>query len=81
LRELFGPALDAERIITSCGGGVAVSSDAFTLHLLGHRMVAVYDGGFAVRSRDRVSMLGRYACGRRVDRAGSSCAGLVWRGS
>ena len=45
LRELFRPILDAERVITYCGGGVAASSDAFVLHLLGHRKVTIYDGG------------------------------------
>jgi thiosulfate/3-mercaptopyruvate sulfurtransferase len=44
LRELFGPALDAESVITYCGGGVAASSDAFALRLLGQERVAVYDG-------------------------------------
>jgi thiosulfate/3-mercaptopyruvate sulfurtransferase len=46
LHALFGPILDAERIITYCGGGVAPASDAFVLHLLRHPDVAVYDGGF-----------------------------------
>ena len=45
LRELFRPMLVAQRVISYCGGGVAASSDAFILHLLGHRNVAVYDGG------------------------------------
>ncbi|MGE5183359.1 MAG: sulfurtransferase [Acidobacteriota bacterium] len=45
LRALFGPLLDAKRIITYCGGGIASSSDAFVLHLLGHRDVAVYMAG------------------------------------
>jgi thiosulfate/3-mercaptopyruvate sulfurtransferase len=53
LRELFGPILDAERIITYCGGGVAAASDAFVLHLLGHPNVAVYDGGFIEWSADK----------------------------
>ncbi|HEU5083106.1 MAG TPA: sulfurtransferase [Acidimicrobiales bacterium] len=44
LRELFGPALAAESVVTYCGGGVAASSDAFALRLLGHERVAVYDG-------------------------------------
>lgn len=45
LRELFRPMLEAQRVITYCGGGIAASSDAFILHLLGHRNVAVYAGG------------------------------------
>ncbi|MDX1503500.1 MAG: sulfurtransferase [Thermoanaerobaculia bacterium] len=53
LRELFRPMLEAERVITYCGGGVAASSDALILHLLGHRDVAVYDGGLIEWCRDR----------------------------
>jgi thiosulfate/3-mercaptopyruvate sulfurtransferase len=53
LRKLFGPILDADQIITYCGGGVAAASDAFVLHLLGHSNVAVYDGGFIEWSADK----------------------------
>ncbi|MBW7469482.1 sulfurtransferase [Marinobacter sp. M216] len=53
LRELFRPMLEAERVITYCGGGIASSSDAFILHLLGHPNVAVYDGGLIEWSADR----------------------------
>ncbi len=53
LRQLFGETLEAERVITYCGAGVAASSDAFALHLLGHPNVAVYDGGFIEWSADR----------------------------
>lgn len=45
LRKLFAGVLDAKRIITYCGAGIACSSDAFALHLLGHPDVAIYDGG------------------------------------
>ncbi|NND31219.1 MAG: sulfurtransferase, partial [Saprospiraceae bacterium] len=45
LKRLFKPMLDQDRVITYCGGGVAASSDAFILYLLGHKQVAVYDGG------------------------------------
>lgn len=45
LRERFAGVLDAKRIITYCGGGVACASDAFALHRLGHDDVAIYDGG------------------------------------
>lgn len=37
-------ALSRERVITYCGGGIAASSDAFVLTLLGAPNVAVYDG-------------------------------------
>ncbi len=45
LRQMCAPVLDAERIITYCGGGIAAASLAFVLHRLGHPNVAVYDGG------------------------------------
>lgn len=44
LRDKFTPAFEKDRVITYCGGGIAASSDAFLLHLLGHPDVAVYDG-------------------------------------
>ncbi len=53
LRELFRPMLNKERVITYCGGGIAASSDAFVLHLLGHQNVAVYDGGLLEWCKDR----------------------------
>ncbi|QSX30757.1 sulfurtransferase [Shewanella cyperi] len=53
LRKLFRPMLETERVITYCGGGIASSSDAFILHLLGHQNVAVYDGGLIEWSADR----------------------------
>ena len=46
LREKFEAvgATDAQRVITYCGAGIAASSDAFVLTLLGLEDVAVYDG-------------------------------------
>ncbi len=46
LREKFeaAGATDAKRVITYCGAGIAASSDAFVLTLLGLEDVAVYDG-------------------------------------
>jgi thiosulfate/3-mercaptopyruvate sulfurtransferase len=46
LRRKFASvgALGKERVITYCGGGIAASSDAFVLTLLGAKNVAVYDG-------------------------------------
>lgn len=52
LREVFGPALEAERVVTYCGAGVAAASDAYVLHLLGHEAVAVYDGSMVAWSAD-----------------------------
>jgi len=43
LGEKFGPALQADRIVTYCAGGIASASDALALTLLGHRNVAIYD--------------------------------------
>lgn len=53
LQALFKPVLDAKRVITYCGGGVAASSDALILHLLGHQNIAVYDGGLIEWCSDR----------------------------
>ena len=49
LRERFAAvgSTSAERVITYCGGGIAASSDAFILTLLGHERVAVYDGSLS----------------------------------
>jgi thiosulfate/3-mercaptopyruvate sulfurtransferase len=54
LREQFETvsALSRERIITYCGGGIAASSDAFVLTLLGVPNVAVYDGSLLEWSAD-----------------------------
>jgi len=54
LRSRFAEAgaLDRERVITYCGGGIAASSDAFVLTLLGAPNVAVYDGSLAEWSAD-----------------------------
>jgi thiosulfate/3-mercaptopyruvate sulfurtransferase len=49
LRERFAAsgALAAGRVITYCGAGIAASSDAFVLTLLGHEGVAVYDASLS----------------------------------
>jgi thiosulfate/3-mercaptopyruvate sulfurtransferase len=54
LRERFARAgaLDAENVITYCGAGIAASSDAFALTLLGVPNVAVYDGSLAEWTAD-----------------------------
>ncbi|MFV0308706.1 MAG: sulfurtransferase [Desertimonas sp.] len=53
LRAAFDAATgDAERVITYCGGGIAASSDAFVLHLLGHGDVAVYDNSLSEWAAD-----------------------------
>lgn len=45
-------ALDKERVITYCGGGIAASSAAFALHLIGVDNVAVYDGSLSEWAND-----------------------------
>jgi len=54
LRQRFAAsgALDAGRVITYCGGGIAASSDAFVLTLLGHEHVAVYDASLSEWAAD-----------------------------
>ena len=45
-------ALERERVISYCGGGIAATLNAFALHLLGHQNVAVYDGSLNEWTRD-----------------------------
>lgn len=54
LEDLFtqSGALGRKRVITYCGGGIAASSDAFVLTLLGHENVAVYDGSLSEWAAD-----------------------------
>jgi thiosulfate/3-mercaptopyruvate sulfurtransferase len=54
LRALFAQAgaLECSRVITYCGAGIAASSGAFALTLLGVPDVAVYDGSLAEWTAD-----------------------------
>lgn len=54
LREHFRSvsALDEERVINYCGGGIAATLNGFALRRLGHPNVAVYDGSLDEWSRD-----------------------------
>ena len=45
-------ATRAGRVITYCGGGIAASSDAFVLTMLGHDNVAVYDASLSEWAAD-----------------------------
>lgn len=51
LRALLAPA-SGRRVIAYCGGGIAATSAAFALTLLGERDVAVYDGSLNEWSAD-----------------------------
>jgi len=53
LEERFGTILEADRVVTYCGSGIAAASDALALHLLGHPKVAMYDGGLVEWNADR----------------------------
>jgi thiosulfate/3-mercaptopyruvate sulfurtransferase len=54
LRKQFdvAGATSAGRVITYCGGGIAASSDAFVLTMLGHENVAVYDASLSEWAAD-----------------------------
>jgi thiosulfate/3-mercaptopyruvate sulfurtransferase len=54
LRGIFAAAgvLGAERTVTYCGGGIAASSDALALTLLGVPNVAIYDGSLSEWAAD-----------------------------
>jgi thiosulfate/3-mercaptopyruvate sulfurtransferase len=45
-------ALNKERVITYCGGGIAASSAALALHLIGVDNIALYDGSLSEWSND-----------------------------
>jgi thiosulfate/3-mercaptopyruvate sulfurtransferase len=54
LRERFADAgvIDADRIVTYCGAGIAATMDAFGLALAGREDVAVYDGSLGEWTAD-----------------------------
>lgn len=48
LRSEFSEAgVAGQRVVTWCGGGIAATSDAFVLQLLGHSDVGIYDGSLS----------------------------------
>lgn len=48
LRAVFDDAgVAGDRIVTWCGGGIAATSDAFTLLRLGHTDLGIYDGSLS----------------------------------
>jgi thiosulfate/3-mercaptopyruvate sulfurtransferase len=42
----------SQRVVTYCGGGIAASSDALALSLLGYEDVAVYDASMSEYAAD-----------------------------
>ena len=56
LRKQFDTAgvFDKDRVITYCGGGIAASSNAFILTLLGVKKVALYNGSMTEWAADPV---------------------------
>ena len=52
LQALFAPALQAPRVITYCGGGIAATSVALVLAMLGREDVSVYDASLTEWAAD-----------------------------
>ena len=52
LRALFAPALSSRQVITYCGGGIAATSVAFVLAMLGYDDVKVYDNSLTEWAAD-----------------------------
>jgi thiosulfate/3-mercaptopyruvate sulfurtransferase len=49
---MFSKALASDQVITYCGGGIAASSDALILTMLGHQDVRIYDASLSEWARD-----------------------------
>jgi thiosulfate/3-mercaptopyruvate sulfurtransferase len=52
LRSIFAPALSKPQVITYCGGGIAATSVALALEMLGHKNVKVYDASLTEWAAD-----------------------------
>ena len=52
LRTMFTPAMDKPEVITYCGGGIAATSVALALAMLGHKSVKVYDASLTEWAAD-----------------------------
>ncbi len=52
LRAMFAPALQAKEVIAYCGGGIAATSAALALAMLGHKHVRVYDASLTEWAAD-----------------------------
>ncbi len=52
LRSQFAPALESKQVLTYCGGGIAATSVAFVLAMLGYDQVKVYDNSLTEWAAD-----------------------------
>ena len=52
LRTIFSDVLTQKEIITYCGGGIAATSVALALDMLGHKNVKVYDASLTEWAAD-----------------------------
>jgi thiosulfate/3-mercaptopyruvate sulfurtransferase len=52
LRTILGPALQSPQVVTYCGGGIAATSVALTLAMLGYDRVKVYDNSLTEWAAD-----------------------------
>ncbi|NIO41854.1 MAG: sulfurtransferase [Burkholderiales bacterium] len=52
LRTMFAPAFRKPEVITYCGGGIAATSVALILEMLGHKKVKVYDASLTEWAAD-----------------------------
>lgn len=52
LRALFAQALKQPKVMTYCGGGIAATSAALALEMLGHNSVKVYDASLTEWAAD-----------------------------
>jgi thiosulfate/3-mercaptopyruvate sulfurtransferase len=52
LRAMFAPAMSRPEVITYCGGGIAATSVALALAMLGHNNVKVYDASLTEWAAD-----------------------------
>lgn len=61
LRRAMAPsgALEKDRVICYCGGGISATIDALALQVLGHGNVAVYDGSMSDWVRDEKTPLSK----------------------
>ncbi|MBE0616277.1 MAG: sulfurtransferase [Burkholderiales bacterium] len=52
LRDMFAQAMQKQQVIAYCGGGIAATSTALALAMLGHKRVKVYDASLTEWAAD-----------------------------